>query len=199
MAVHWSTSAIFNPNYGFFEEIDLDKQFSNQLTPRGYNSDFVVDQIGKLWKIPITFDWKNYNSTPEYLWLEGIQIPAKISWLPNSLWYIRSAAYSIAESFAQLQNMSEVSITNDQLLEMIFIRVIELFQEEIQRIESYMNQENVVLMPDLLKKFESHLKVLEYYKNVFTDTVWWLKAENIRQEEKWQVESIMDWELKKAA
>lgn len=191
MALNWSTGAIFNPNNDFFETIDLDRQAANQANIKGYSSDFVVEQLWWLWKIPITFDWTLYHSTPEYLWLTGMNIPSDISWLPNSLWYMRSAAYSIAESYGQLQSLPETSLSNDQIKEMIIKRVIELFQEEIARIQSYLDQENVILMPDLLKKFERHLGALEYYMNVYSQNLWTLATQNVRQDRKWVYEEIM--------
>ena len=191
MAINWSSGAIFNPNNAFFEAIDLDKQATNQLSPKGYSSDFVEWHLWGVWSMPIIFEWKSYNATPEYLWLTGVDIPSGISALPTSLWYMRSAAYSIAESYGQLKNMGDFDYTNEQILEMIVGRVIALFQAEIERIEEYMNQENVVLKPELYVKFEKHLEALKYYSDILFSNLWNIATENVVQNKKWSVDEIM--------
>ncbi len=192
MAINWSASALINVNHGILKDLDLDQQFTSKLSPKGYSSDAVEWQLWWVWKMPIVFEWKKYNSTPNYLGITGVFIPAVISGLPNSLWYARNAAYSVAESYGQLKNRGTEEYTNDQILQMIITRVIELFQEEIERIQEYINQENVVLMPELEKKFERHLGMLEYYLDIFSGKIWGIKAENTKQDVKTEVENVFE-------
>ena len=191
MAINWSSAAFWNPNAWIFRDLDLDQQASSQLTPQGYSSDFVETELWWVWKMPLFFEWKNYNATPGYLWLAGIVFPSAISGLPNNLWYMRSAAYSIAESYGQLRNMTDTKYTNDQILELIIVRVLALFHAEIERIEEYMSQKNFTLSEEQEKKFEAHLESLKYYSDVLFSNSWWIKTQNTVQSKKGNVEEIM--------
>jgi hypothetical protein len=126
-----------------------------------YNSDAVENQLWNSWTIQISFQWKKALVSPKSSWELGVLVPGIIEDFEWRLWYVRSAAFSIAEACFQLNRGSESPLSVDQLKFVIIQEVANFLIQEIERISEYENQDNIILFPAVWESFESHRGRLE--------------------------------------
>ncbi len=156
------------------------------LPPSYYSANIVEQQIWWLEPISIDFKWSSYNASATSVWLIWDFVPTIIKNLPLNLGYIRSAAYSIAEACYQLSSW----LNNDELKIIIAKNVVEFLKTELGRIQSYIDQSDVILHPTLSERFDIVTKILNaeiwnINEYVITHEVW---AQV--QSTKWSIESI---------